>query len=207
MVHSISSTWSIKKVTRNPSKMLSNVTSPRFVFFPSILCSPSSAAWQDSQVNAPKVQYDYFDFHRECKNMRWDRIGLLLNRIKDDLIEKGCVIWLHGQLTKILHLLTWSGTFTMTFQGLSLASSRAVSFAPTAWTIWIGRMLCNQPWQNGPWLSNWDLLQSFRILRMWRISKTLWKRSATVCPRVCSLVEADSFFSVGRSCGFNFTGV
>lgn len=45
-----------------------------------------------SQVNAPKVQYDYFDFHRECKNMRWDRIDLLLNRIKDDLVDKAYVV-------------------------------------------------------------------------------------------------------------------
>jgi phosphatidylinositol 4-phosphatase len=35
-----------------------------------------------------KVKYVYFDFHAECSKMRWDRISLLLDHLKDDLIKQ-----------------------------------------------------------------------------------------------------------------------
>ncbi|KAJ7596640.1 SacI homology domain-containing protein [Mycena floridula] len=38
-----------------------------------------------SEINLSKVQYEYFDFHNECKNMRWDRISVLVDRIQNDL--------------------------------------------------------------------------------------------------------------------------
>ena len=43
------------------------------------------------QVSAtlPNVRYEYFDFHNECKNMRWDRISVLIDRIKDDIERVG----------------------------------------------------------------------------------------------------------------------
>ncbi|PFH46638.1 hypothetical protein AMATHDRAFT_69424 [Amanita thiersii Skay4041] len=42
-----------------------------------------------SQLNLPSVKYHHFDFHRECKNMRWDRISILIDQIKDELEEQG----------------------------------------------------------------------------------------------------------------------
>jgi hypothetical protein len=44
------------------------------------------------QVNLPKVRYEYFDFHNECKQMRWDRISLLIDRIQEDLVHQGSVV-------------------------------------------------------------------------------------------------------------------
>ncbi|KAF8584507.1 hypothetical protein K439DRAFT_1646925 [Ramaria rubella] len=40
-----------------------------------------------NEINAPEVHYDYFDFHEECKKR--NRIDLLINKIKGDLINKG----------------------------------------------------------------------------------------------------------------------
>ncbi|ETW87575.1 hypothetical protein HETIRDRAFT_378661 [Heterobasidion irregulare TC 32-1] len=42
-----------------------------------------------SEANVPGVKYQYFDFHNECKHMRWDRISLLLDSVADDLIRDG----------------------------------------------------------------------------------------------------------------------
>jgi hypothetical protein len=41
------------------------------------------------QVNLSKVRYLYFDFHNECKNMRWDRISILIEKLQEDLAEHG----------------------------------------------------------------------------------------------------------------------
>jgi len=42
-----------------------------------------------SQLNLPHVRYQYFDFHHECKNMRWDRISVLFDKIQDELEQQG----------------------------------------------------------------------------------------------------------------------
>ncbi|KAJ8474491.1 hypothetical protein ONZ45_g15934 [Pleurotus djamor] len=42
-----------------------------------------------AELNLPKVKYEYFDFHTECKHMRWDRISLLIDRLKEDLERQG----------------------------------------------------------------------------------------------------------------------
>ncbi|XP_052818647.1 phosphatidylinositol-3-phosphatase SAC1-like [Mya arenaria] len=31
----------------------------------------------------PKVKYEYFDFHHECRKMRWDRLSVLVNRLDE----------------------------------------------------------------------------------------------------------------------------
>ena len=41
------------------------------------------------KLQLPKVKYDYFDFHNECKNMRWDRVSILVEHIQDDLLRNG----------------------------------------------------------------------------------------------------------------------
>ncbi|KAI0735477.1 SacI homology domain-containing protein [Earliella scabrosa] len=42
-----------------------------------------------AEANMPKTKYEYFDFHNECKNMRWDRISVLLAKLEEDLIQQG----------------------------------------------------------------------------------------------------------------------
>ncbi|KAF9568524.1 inositol/phosphatidylinositol phosphatase [Agrocybe pediades] len=42
-----------------------------------------------AQLNLPDVKYQYFDFHAECKNMRWDRISVLIDQLKDDIDKQG----------------------------------------------------------------------------------------------------------------------
>ncbi|KAK1229807.1 Phosphoinositide phosphatase sac1 [Marasmius sp. AFHP31] len=41
------------------------------------------------QLNLPQVRYQYFDFHTECKNMRWDRISVLVDKVEDDIRKYG----------------------------------------------------------------------------------------------------------------------
>jgi hypothetical protein len=48
-------------------------------------------SWQLFQVNLPKVKYEYFDFHNECKYMRWERISALIDKIQEDLVHQGSV--------------------------------------------------------------------------------------------------------------------
>ncbi|KAJ3075257.1 Phosphatidylinositide phosphatase SAC1 [Podochytrium sp. JEL0797] len=46
-----------------------------------------------TQLNNPAVRYLHFDFHHECKKMRWDRIGKLVGDIEGDLVVQGyCVV-------------------------------------------------------------------------------------------------------------------
>jgi len=42
-----------------------------------------------AQVEMPEVTYQYFDFHNECKHMRWDRISVLIEKMEVDLANKG----------------------------------------------------------------------------------------------------------------------
>ncbi|KAI0044382.1 hypothetical protein FA95DRAFT_1545168 [Auriscalpium vulgare] len=42
-----------------------------------------------AEAKVPQVKYQYFDFHNECKHMRWDRIGLLIDSLRDDLLRDG----------------------------------------------------------------------------------------------------------------------
>lgn len=41
------------------------------------------------QAEVADVKYQYFDFHNECKNMRWDRINILIEKMRDDLLKQG----------------------------------------------------------------------------------------------------------------------
>ncbi|PPQ62780.1 hypothetical protein CVT24_000474 [Panaeolus cyanescens] len=40
-------------------------------------------------LDLPGVKYQYFDFHQECKKMRWDRISLLVDQLREDLDKNG----------------------------------------------------------------------------------------------------------------------
>ncbi|KAJ7919066.1 SacI homology domain-containing protein [Mycena leptocephala] len=41
------------------------------------------------ELNLPSVRYQYFDFHNECKKMRWDRISVLIDELESDLKRYG----------------------------------------------------------------------------------------------------------------------
>jgi len=40
-------------------------------------------------VDEPKAKYVYFDFHKECKGMRFDRVQGLVERLREGLDENG----------------------------------------------------------------------------------------------------------------------
>ncbi|KAJ3499855.1 hypothetical protein NLJ89_g10049 [Agrocybe chaxingu] len=42
-----------------------------------------------AELDLTDVKYEYFDFHGECRKMRWDRISVLIDRMKDDLEQYG----------------------------------------------------------------------------------------------------------------------
>ncbi|TFK41302.1 inositol/phosphatidylinositol phosphatase [Crucibulum laeve] len=42
-----------------------------------------------AQINVPKTRYEYFDFHNECRKMRWDRISVLIDRMQEDIDRHG----------------------------------------------------------------------------------------------------------------------
>ncbi|GAA5938941.1 hypothetical protein JCM3775_003173 [Rhodotorula graminis] len=42
----------------------------------------------DAMAN-PDVRYTYFDFHKECKGLRFDRVGVLIDGLHDELVEQG----------------------------------------------------------------------------------------------------------------------
>jgi hypothetical protein len=41
------------------------------------------------QLDLPDVNYRYFDFHGECGHMRWDRISVLIDQMKESLENDG----------------------------------------------------------------------------------------------------------------------
>ena len=41
------------------------------------------------QLNTPSVRYEAFDFHHECRKMRWDRLSILMDRIAEEQGEMG----------------------------------------------------------------------------------------------------------------------
>lgn len=42
-----------------------------------------------AQTELPEAKYRYFDFHNECKHMRWDRINILIEKMQEDLVNSG----------------------------------------------------------------------------------------------------------------------
>ncbi|XP_015908698.2 phosphatidylinositol-3-phosphatase SAC1 [Parasteatoda tepidariorum] len=35
------------------------------------------------------IKYESFDFHHECRKMRWDRLSILMDRVRQDLVDQG----------------------------------------------------------------------------------------------------------------------
>ncbi|KAK9765765.1 Phosphoinositide phosphatase sac1 [Basidiobolus ranarum] len=53
--------------------------------------TPMGIAFEDriNELHNPHVKYVHFDFHHECRNMRWDRISVLVDQISSDLDRQG----------------------------------------------------------------------------------------------------------------------
>jgi len=51
---------------------------------------PIKVAYEElvPKLGMDKIKYIYFDFHAECSKMRWDRISLLIDRLKGDLVKQ-----------------------------------------------------------------------------------------------------------------------
>ncbi|KAJ3329156.1 hypothetical protein HDU76_008498 [Blyttiomyces sp. JEL0837] len=48
-----------------------------------------------------RVKYVHFDFHKECRKMRWDRLSLLVDEIESDLLTQGyCFVDEKGRLLR-----------------------------------------------------------------------------------------------------------
>lgn len=60
---------------------------------------PVKKAFEDvvTQLNDKEIHYVYFDFHHECKGMRWDRVQILIDQLEDALLKQG---YLHIDTTK-----------------------------------------------------------------------------------------------------------
>lgn len=52
---------------------------------------PVKKAFEDVvlQLNDSDIHYVYFDFHHECKGMRWDRVQILIDQLGDGLLKQG----------------------------------------------------------------------------------------------------------------------
>lgn len=42
-----------------------------------------------AEGSVPSVHYTYFDFHHECKGLRFDRVQGLIDKLEPDLISQG----------------------------------------------------------------------------------------------------------------------
>ena len=43
-------------------------------------------------VNVPGVCYEAFDFHKECSKLRWDRLYILIDKLRNNLNTYGCFV-------------------------------------------------------------------------------------------------------------------
>lgn len=52
---------------------------------------PVKRAFEDvvSKLNDKEIHYVYFDFHHECKGMRWDRVQILIDQLEEGLVQQG----------------------------------------------------------------------------------------------------------------------
>lgn len=77
-----------------------------------VCCSQSCLLYRSCilQAEVADVKYEYFDFHNECKNMRWDRINILIEKMQDDLRRQGYDIIIDTDPTVelLLAISTWT---------------------------------------------------------------------------------------------------
>ena len=42
-----------------------------------------------TQLNDPDIEYVWFDFHGECKKMKWENLSKLVAQVKDKMVAYG----------------------------------------------------------------------------------------------------------------------
>jgi hypothetical protein len=96
------------------------------------------------RLGSDKAHYEYFDFHRECKGMRFDRVSVLIDRLRSALENQGSVGLLLA-LDVLRSRLTCSAcpaSSTCQPPRRSPRTCRHRSSVPTAWTRWVS---CRRP--------------------------------------------------------------
>ncbi|KAH9509478.1 Phosphatidylinositide phosphatase SAC1 [Bulinus truncatus] len=54
-----------------------------------------------TNVQNENIRYEPFDFHKECKKMRWDRLSLLMDRLQPDMKKFGYFMQVKGSVVKL----------------------------------------------------------------------------------------------------------
>lgn len=55
------------------------------------------------QIGDPDLTYIHFDFHHECRKMRWDRIQVLIDQIEEQLTQQGYVPTFYGWVNRCVN--------------------------------------------------------------------------------------------------------
>lgn len=58
-------------------------------------------AYEKEAKKYPDLKYVAFDFHHQCRNMRWDRLSILMDQINDDVQKNGFFFAEHGKIQKV----------------------------------------------------------------------------------------------------------
>jgi hypothetical protein len=90
------------------------------------------------QLDLPEVKYEYFDFHGECKNMRWDRINGLIDRLDGSLEKYTSVVFARSRGFSSLTANVVTSRLTQTRQHPH--EFKVALFAPIAWITLIEPM-------------------------------------------------------------------
>lgn len=87
-------------------------------------------------IGSSRVHYTYFDFHHECKGLRFDRVSVLIDSLHDELQEQGLVAPrdLFFQTLSLILLSAASSTRIVPPRRRPRQSSKARWYGPIAWT-------------------------------------------------------------------------
>lgn len=72
-------------------------------------------------VANPRVHYTYFDFHHECKGLRFDRVSVLIDSLDEELHHQGSVF---SCLRFWLTMLIWFVRSRYYYEDTAIAATR-----------------------------------------------------------------------------------
>lgn len=95
---------------------------------------PVKRAFEDvvSQLNDREIHYVYFDFHHECKGMRWDRVQILIDQLEDGLVKQA---YCHVDSTKSDRLISKQTSVVRTNCMDCLDRTNVVQSALARWVL------------------------------------------------------------------------
>jgi phosphatidylinositol 4-phosphatase len=76
------------------------------------------------RLSNPRVKYVYFDFHAECSKMRWGRISLLLDRLKDEMMKQ-----------QYFQPHSSANVGTLSWKVINLSKNKRMLFVRTVWIV------------------------------------------------------------------------